>query len=129
MAHFAELDEQGIVTNVISVSNDVLEHKDFPESEVLGVTFCAQLFGGGIWKQTSRTGSFRHRFAAIGGYYDATLDAFIDPRPYPSWYLDHDVADWRAPIDRPEDGVYRWDEAEMQWMRVVQEGEPDYEVE
>jgi hypothetical protein len=128
MAHFAELDEQGTVSNVICVNNDALEHDEFPASEDSGIRFCIGLFGGGIWKQTSYTGAFRRRFATIGGHYDAELDAFISPKPYPSWHLNRDTTEWEAPIPMPLQGIYRWNEESKQWDEVIQDGEPDYEV-
>lgn len=81
MAHFAEI-KNGTVGQVIVVNNDVLENKDFPESEPIGIAFCKSLYGADTeWKQTSYNGSFRGRFAGSGMAYDATLDEFVAPTP------------------------------------------------
>jgi len=64
-------------------------------------------------------GSQRKNTAVIGGTYDAALDAFITPQPYPSWALNAN-ADWQAPVPKPDDGkMYRWDEATLSWVEVV----------
>lgn len=79
MAHFAKLDENNVVTQVIVVSNDVLiDNGD--EREELGVQFCHNLFGG-RWVQTSYNASFRGVFAGIGFTYDEVKDEFIAPPP------------------------------------------------
>ena len=64
-------------------------------------------------------GSQRKNPASIGGTYDATLDAFIYPQPYPSWVLDEN-AQWQAPVPKPDDGKkYVWDEATLAWVEVT----------
>ena len=82
MAHFAKL-ENNIVTEVIVVNNEVLENKDFPDSEPLGVAFCKSLFGEDTeWKQTSYNANFRGLYAGIGMIYDSTADEFqLPPTP------------------------------------------------
>lgn len=77
MAHFARL-ENNIVTEVIVVNNEVLENKNFPESETIGIVFCKSLFGENTeWKQTSYNNNFRGIFAGIGTIYDPDLGEFI----------------------------------------------------
>lgn len=123
MAHFAQLDESSIVTQVIVVNNAVIEDLPFPQSEPLGVSFCQSLFGvDTIWKQASYNGSFRFRFPRIGFSYDASIDAFIKPKPvdYPSFVLDPTTADWVPPLPMPTDTVYRWDEPSVSWVAVPQ---------
>lgn len=79
MAHFAQI-ENGYVTQVIVVSNDVLTDADGQESQTLGVEFCKSLFGEGTeWVQTSYNGNMRGKYAGIGDRYDAELDEFISP--------------------------------------------------
>lgn len=79
MAHFAQI-ENGYVTQVIVVSNDVLTDADGQESQTLGVEFCKSLFGEGTeWVQTSYNGNMRGKYAGIGDRYDAELDVFIAP--------------------------------------------------
>jgi hypothetical protein len=80
MAHFAKLDENNLVTQVIVVNNDVIENLPFPESEPIGVEFCQSLYGTDtIWKQTSYNGNFRGVYAGIGYSYDPVQDIFIEP--------------------------------------------------
>lgn len=78
MAHFAKI-ENNTVTQVIVVSNDVLDGKDFPESEPIGQQFISSLNLGGSWKQTSYNNNFRGKYAGIGDTYDAELDEFVSP--------------------------------------------------
>lgn len=121
MAHFAQLDENSIVLQVIVVSNDVINNLPFPESEPLGVEFCQSLFGANtVWKQTSYNANFRKNYAGIGYTYRADLDAFVPPQPYPSWILDEETARWNAPVPYPNDGkMYRWDESTLSWIEVT----------
>ena len=117
MAHFAQLDENNIVTNVIVVHNDVVENLPFPESENAGVEFCQSLFGlDTIWKQTSYNKNFRKHYASIGYTYDATRDAFILPQPFQSWILDESTCEWNPPVTPPDNGKkYKWDETTISW--------------
>lgn len=118
MAHFAKLDEGGLVLEVIVVSNAVLLDENGDEQEHIGVRFLQQLYGAHTaWKQTSYTGAMRKNFAGAGYVYDETRDAFIAPRPFPSWVLDEDVCQWQSPTPRPDDGaLYDWDEQRRQWV-------------
>ena len=118
MAHFAEIDENNVVTRVIVVSNDDCAGGDFPESDAPGAAFCHGLLGG-TWKQTSYNNNFRKRYAGIGYTYDADLDAFIAPQPFPSWILDPETADWVAPVPRPAEGLWTWNEGAQQWDEVT----------
>ena len=121
MAHFAEIDANGVVQRVIVVANKDTADVDGNESEAIGVAFCQNLLGGN-WKQTSYNANIRKHYAGIGYTYDAGRDAFIPPQPYPSWALDADC-NWQAPVPMPTDGkMYSWDEAAQAW--VVVEGMP-----
>ena len=95
MAHFAQLDENNIVTNVIVISNDVILD-DGKESEQLGIDFCVSLFGG-TWKQTSINNRIRKNYAGIGYQYDEALDAFISPRPDSAIGFDEETCRWIMP--------------------------------
>ena len=119
MAHFAQLDDNNIVTQVIVVANDELL-LDGVESEVKGILFCKSLFGEDTkWKQTSYNGNFRKNYAGIGYTYDASNDYFYAPQPYPSWTLDSD-AKWQPPVAYPTDGkMYSWNEATLSWDEVI----------
>jgi len=118
MAHFAQLNEQNIVTQVIVVANEELL-LDGIESEEKGVAFCRSLFGG-IWKQTSYNGNMRKNYAGIGDTYDSQRDAFIAQQPYPSWTLAEETCRWASPVAYPTDGKrYNWNEATLTWIEAV----------
>lgn len=124
MAHYALLNEQNIVTQVI-VGRD---EADLPE----GITSWEDYYGtvhGQTCKRTSYnthgnqhvTGGkpFRGNYAGIGYTYDETRDAFLAPQPFPSWLLDDTTMSWVAPIAHPADGnVYSWDEDSQTWRLV-----------
>jgi len=119
MAHFVELDENNIVQRVIVVSNDDCKDQDGNESEVVGSLFCHNLLGG-KWIQTSYNHSIRKQYAGIGYTYDKDADVFISPQPYPSWSLDENH-DWQAPVARPEDGVWEWNEEMLSWDSIEED--------
>jgi hypothetical protein len=123
MAHFAKLDDQGIVIDVNVVNNETLNNLPFPESEPVGVAFLTDWSGGYTnWKQTSYNANFRKNYAGIGFTYDAVLDAFIAPKPYPSWLLNITTCQWQAPIPYPTDGKrYYWNEDTQQWVEIAGE--------
>ena len=120
MAHFAQLDENNVVTQVIVVSNDDTSDSNGTETESIGVAFCQKLLGADTnWKQTSYNSNMRVRYAGIGYSYNAELDAFVTPQPFASWTLDSETADWVSPLGAApaltDDEVaalsfYRWDE-------------------
>jgi len=116
MAHFAELDSDNIVVRVIVVNNAELLDANGQEQEAIGVDFCQSLFGG-TWVQTSYSGGFRMRFAGEGYAYDQTHDAFIPPKPFPSWLFSDNILDWVPPVAHPEDGKqYGWNEDALSWV-------------
>ena len=125
MGHFAKLDENNIVTQVIVVSNeDITDPFTGQEDEILGIAFCKKLLGGN-WKQTSYNNNMRVRYAGIVYSYNAALDAFITPKPFPSWVLVEATADWESPEGpAPElteaqvesKSFYKWDEEELEWV-------------
>jgi len=128
MAHFAKLDENNIVLQVIVV-NDLYEAD--------GENWCKELFGTNSWKKTSyntRGGvhyaansdtpdggtAFRKNYAGIGYSYNPTLDAFIPPQPFPSWTLDESTCQWESPVPNPDDGnLYDWNESTQSWDAVL----------
>jgi hypothetical protein len=118
MAHFAKLDENNIVLAVHVVNNDVITI-DGVESEQAGIDFLSNLHGHALWKQTSYNGSFRKNYTGPGDSYDSTRDAFISPKPYPSWVLNETTCQWEAPIARPSDGkYYSWNELTTSWIEI-----------
>ena len=115
MAHFAKLDENNIVTSVIVVDNKDTADANGVEKEHIGAAFCERLFGGN-WKQTSYNGNIRKNYAGIGYTYDAAIDAFVPPKPFDSWILDVNTAQWNAPVAMPDDGqIYSWNESTQSW--------------
>jgi hypothetical protein len=118
MAHFAELDENNVVLQVIVVHNNELLDDEGQENEAKGVEFCSTLFGHNNWVQTSYNHSMRKQFAGVGFTYDDVNDIFVAPQPYPSWSLD-DNSDWQPPTPMPEDGnMYSWNEDTQSWDLV-----------
>jgi hypothetical protein len=117
MAHFAKIDSNGIVTDVIVVGNNDCGGGDFPDSEPVGQAFIASIGLDGTWKQTSYNNNFRKQYAGIGYSYDSHADQFVAPQPFPSWTLDSNH-DWQPPVPRP-DGWNNWDESSQSWVSVV----------
>jgi hypothetical protein len=124
MAHFAEIDENGIVLRVLVVDN---------AQESNGQDFLANTLGlGGTWVKTSyntvggvhNNGGtpLRKNYAGIGYTYDSDRDAFIPPKPFASWTLDEDSCLWEAPVAYPTDGsMYTWNEETTSWDLVPTE--------
>lgn len=119
MAHFAQLDENNVVTQVIVVHNNECQINGV-ESESTGVAFCKSLFGSATnWKQTSYNGTIRKNYAGIGYTYDSGRDAFIAPKPFASWSLDEITCQWKSPTPYPTDGkLYMWDEETINWTLI-----------
>lgn len=111
MAHFAKLGVGNIVEEVVVVSNDIIVN------EQDGVNFLNNLYRTrDIWVQTSYNNNFRKNFAGIGFKYDDVRDAFIPPKPYPSWILNETTCNWEAPVSKPDDGqIYIWNETNQTW--------------
>ena len=122
MAHFAQIDDNNIVTRVTVVADS-----DAP-NEAAGIAFCKLLVGSDTnWVQTSYSNSIRNRYAGIGMKYDATNDVFYKQQPYASWVLNTSTWKWEAPVALPDDaGVddpenpteivkYTWDEDTTSW--------------
>ena len=121
MAHFAEIDENGIVLRVLVVDN---------AQESNGQDFLANTLGlGGTWVKTSYNTiagvhtnggtPFRKNYAGIGYKYDSVRDAFYAPQPYPSWILNENSCLWEAPVAYPTDGaLYTWNEETTSWDSV-----------
>jgi hypothetical protein len=115
MAHFAELDNNNIVKQVVVVKNEELI-VDGLEVESKGREFLENLLGG-TWIQTSYNNNIRKQYASIGFTYDAVNDVFVAPQPYPSWLLDNNF-DWQPPTPMPTEGVWIWDEDNLSWTEV-----------
>ena len=118
MAHYAQLDSNNVVTQVIVIDNKDTADANGVEKEYIGAAFCERLFGG-TWKQTSYNGNIRKNYAGIGYTFDSTRDAFIPPKPYASWVLVEETCQWKAPVDMPtDDKKYSWNEETTSWVEV-----------
>ena len=126
MASFAKIGLNNKVIEVLSVHNNELKDSNGIEQEVNGIDFLTKLTGWSIWKQTSyntiggvhKLGGtpLRKNHAGIGHTYDEDRDAFIAPKPYPSWILNETTCQWEAPVIKPDDGQnYDWNEENQQW--------------
>ena len=121
MAHFAKLGTGNIILTIEVVSNDIAT------TEQAGEHFLNDLYGiRDVWKQTSYNTiggqhllggtPFRKNYATVGGTYDQSRDAFIGPKPYPSWILNETTCLWDPPVVKPDDGqTYSWNESTQQW--------------
>jgi hypothetical protein len=111
MAHYAFLDENNIVTEVIT-GIDETELIEGLETETWYGNFRGQ-----VCKRTSYNNNIRKQYAGIGFRYDVVADVFIVPQPFASWSLDENF-DWQPPTPRPEEGHWYWDEATLSWVEV-----------
>ena len=113
MAHYAFLDENNLVTEVI-VGIDETELIEGKSPEVWYGEFRGQ-----VCKRTSYNGSIRKNYAGIGYTYDESRDAFIPPQPYDSWTLNSETYQWDSPVSYPEDGnQYIWNEETQSWEEL-----------
>jgi hypothetical protein len=122
MSHFAEINSDNIVTNVI------VAEQDFIDSGVVGdasnwIQTSYNTRGGVHYAPNSNTPNdgvaLRKNYAGIGSTYDANKDAFYCQQPYPSWTLDDDTCQWNAPVAYPDDDkIYIWDEDNTEWKEL-----------
>ena len=120
MAHFVELDNNNTVIRGVVVNNQVILNEQGQESEELGIAFCRSLYGQDTnWKQTSYNGNFRKHYAGFEYTYNEELDAFIPPKPFPSFTLNEETCLWEAPVpmptEKPENSYYQWNEEKLNW--------------
>lgn len=121
MAHFAKLDENNVVTAVVTVENATIRGLDGEESESIGQEFLRALHGQpeAVWKQTSYNANFRNVYAGIGYTYSADDNAFYPPKPYSSWVWNSESKVWESPIGLPPaDLGYQWNETDQQWELI-----------
>ena len=115
MAHFAKIDENNIVTQVVVVDNKDTSDASGVEKEHIGAAHLERILGG-TWKQTSYNGNLRKNYAGIGYSFDAQRNAFIPPKPFNSWVLVEETCQWTAPVAMPTDGkMYAWNEDNLSW--------------
>jgi hypothetical protein len=114
MAHYAFLDENNIVTEVI-VGVDETELIEGLDTETWYGNFRGQMC-----KRTSYNNNIRKNYAGIGYLYDVARDAFIAPQPYASWILKEETCQWQAPTPYPNDDLmYIWDEDIVNWKQIT----------
>jgi hypothetical protein len=119
MAHFARINEINQVVRVMVVNNSVIVDENGQDQERLGINFLTELYPNSVWVQTSYNGNFRKNYAGIGYSYDKVRDAFIPPKPYPSWLLNEDTCLWDAPVSMPDDEhKYTWNEETSNWNLI-----------
>ena len=111
MAHYAFLDENNVVTEVITGINETELIEGLDTETWYGN------FRGQTCKRTSYNNNIRKQYAGIGFSYDAINDVFIAPQPYPSWLLDNNF-DWQPPTPMPTEGMWTWDEDNLSWTEV-----------
>lgn len=122
MAHFAKIGLNNLVTDVLVVANRETMDSTGVEHESIGVEFLKNLTGHETWVQTSYNGTIRKNYAGIGYTYDSQRDAFIAPKPYPSWTLVEETCRWVSPVAYPTDGkLYNWNEATLTWIESIYE--------
>jgi hypothetical protein len=122
MAHYAVLDENDFVINVIK-GRDETENKNWEEyySMVFGKKCLRTSFNTYAGEHKLGGIPFRKNYASIGGSYDKNLDAFIPEKPYESWILDENTCIWVAPLPMPPSPngeVWEWDEETLKWNEI-----------
>ena len=128
MAHFAKLDENNVVV-FVTVGRQEDDGKEQELFERTGDVYKQTSYNtfGGVHYTANENGerfpsvdqskAFRKNYAGIGFIYDESRDAFIPPKPFPSWVLDETTCLWNAPIEYPNDGNnYIWDEDSSDWI-------------
>jgi hypothetical protein len=125
MSHFAQIDENNVVVQVI------VAEQEFINTGVVG--------DPASWIQTSYNTQggqhqlggtpLRKNYAGIGYTYDPVRDAFIPPQPYPSWTLDEETCLWSSPQPHPRDGkIYSWSEDALQWLEIIEGTQPEQQL-
>jgi len=115
MAHFAQIDENNIVTKVLVIEQDVIDTGLFGEPS----SFVQTSYNTHAGVHTLGGTPLRKNYAGTGYTYDSGRDAFIPPKPYNSWTLVEDTCLWTAPVAMPTDGkVYSWDEETLSWKDI-----------
>jgi hypothetical protein len=130
MAHYAFLDENNVVTEVIVGKDEgnfdwEAQYGSFRGQACKRTSYNTR---GGVYydpitnePSDDQSKAFRKNYAGIGFTYDWSLDAFIPPKPYPSWVLDENTCFWSAPVPYPTDGKkYQWDEATTSWIEMTE---------
>jgi hypothetical protein len=130
MAHYALLDSNNIVVQVITGVDENVIQTDLDGTQIGGSSEAWEKFyesrpefAGLICKRTSYNGNIRANYAGIGFKYDQDFNVFIPPQPYPSWKLNYTTYQWEAPVAKPEtiEGYYwKWSEPNKEWISIPQ---------
>ena len=120
MSHFAEINNDGIVQNVIVAEQDFIDSGAVGDSSNW-IQTSYNTRGGVHYSPNSHEPdsgiALRKNYAGIGYTYDSTRNAFYAPQPFPSWLLDDDTCQWNTPTPMPDDGkMYDWDESTTSWI-------------
>ena len=122
MAHYAFLDANNIVINVIvgkDEGEDGIDWEEFYGAKRTSYNTVGNIHYNSETGQPSadQSKAFRKNYAYIGGTYDPVRDAFISPKPFASWTLNEDTCQWEPPVPYPTDGnEYQWDEETLSWV-------------
>ena len=129
MAHYALINSDNIVVNVITGVDENIIQTDLDGTQVGGTSeaweqfYAAQpQFAGLTCKRTSYNGNIRANYAGVGYKYEPDFDVFLPPQPYPSWKLNYTTYRWEAPVARPDNGdgfIWRWSEYNKEWIKVT----------
>jgi hypothetical protein len=121
MAHYAFLDNNNIVTEVITGRD---EH-DLVEGIASWEEHYSSFRNGQRCIRTSYNGNIRKQLAQVGGVYNEELDIFINKKPYSSWVLS-ETNDWVSPVEHPMDAIYEWNEETISWVKVREFSSSDF---
>lgn len=129
MAYYAELDNNNVVTKVRTGASEEVVDLERIYTERFGKVHKRTSYNtrGGIHYNSEtnqpsedQSKAFRKNYAGIGFTYDATRDAFIPPKPYPSWILNEESCLWESPVAHPNDGqIYNWNEETQNWDMIA----------
>jgi hypothetical protein len=114
MAHYAFLNEDNVVTNVIVGIDEWEKIEGLSPEEWYGNFFGQKCI------RTSYNSNIRKNYASIGFYYSEEKDAFIPPKPFESWVLNEEYCVWKAPVEYPiDENDYFWNEEELIWNKII----------
>jgi hypothetical protein len=129
MAHYALINSNNIVVQVITGADENITQTDTNGTIVGGTTLAWEQFyasqpqfAGLTCKRTSYNNNICANYAGIGYKYDADFDVFIAPQPYPSWKLDYTTYQWEAPVARPDEVegyIWKWSEYNKEWIQIA----------
>lgn len=122
MAHFAKIDENNVVLDVVVVNNNDIDNLPFPESEPVGIAYLNNIGLSGNWKQTSYNNKFRFWYSGIGYKFNpecGQYGGFSAPPSYPDFVFDTTTCTWIPPVPYPNDGnTYYWNDQTHSWIKV-----------